>query len=152
VHAAVDGDLDAWITALPVDGYLGDALDTPTGQKKMKSLAKFAKALSDAMIELAADDPESGLTAKERKKVRKSGVKEKKKEGIFDEWRDNEFEVAVADATKRGVRYAGMGEAHLDNLVTIGLTAGQHPFYMGTTDLTKFKNETAKLASTAVPP
>jgi hypothetical protein len=152
VHAAVEGKLDAWITALPVDGFLGDELEKKGADKLLPSLHKFAKAVTDAMMEMATTDPNSGLSTKDRKKFKKKKATSQQKEDTFSEWRDNEFEETVAAATKRGVRYAGMGQLHLENLVKNGLTAGQHPYYMADKDLTKFKKATTKLAASAVAP
>jgi hypothetical protein len=56
----------------------------------------------------------------------------------------------VAAATAKGVRYAGMGQAHLEHLITKGLTPSQHPFKMADVDLTKFKTDTAALKAKAV--
>ncbi len=47
---ATKGDLDAFITGLPVDGYLGDVLDTPSGKKLLPALAKFCTALVSAWM------------------------------------------------------------------------------------------------------
>ena len=45
VLTATKGDLDSFIKALPVDGYLGDALDTAAGRRKLPSLERFCRAL-----------------------------------------------------------------------------------------------------------
>jgi hypothetical protein len=54
------------------------------------------------------------------------------------------------DAAKRGVRYAGMGQAHLDHLKAVGLPAGGHPFEMDGDDIKKFRDRTKALRAKAV--
>ena len=49
---------------------------------------------------------------------------------LFGNWRDFMFEDNVNAAIKRGVRYAGMGLAHLNHLQDIGLPAGAHAYDM----------------------
>jgi hypothetical protein len=150
-HTAVKGQLDAFITALPIDGFLGDELTKPGKAALLPPLAKYAAAVSDAMIEMAAEDPSSRLDPAKRTDLKSKGAKdESEKESIFSDWRNFKFEDTVAAATAKGVRYAGMGQAHLEHLITKGLTPTQHPFKMADVDLAKFKTDTAALKAKAV--
>ncbi len=128
VHAAVEGKLDAFITGLAVDGFLGDELGKSANAGLLAPLAEFARALTEAMVELATTDPSSRLSAAERKKLaaaKSTSAADKIK--LFSEWRNFRFEDNVKAAAKRGVRYAGMGQAHLDHLVNVGLGQGHAP-------------------------
>ena len=118
-------DLDAFVTGLPVDGYLGDALDTVDGKKKLPALEKFCRATIAAMIARMKTD--TGLTANERKELKKmpQGTTAEKS-AAFGKWRDLHFSHAVRDAVAKGVRYAGMGREHLKYLIAEGLP-GQEP-------------------------
>lgn len=150
-HTAVKGQLDAFITALPLEGFLGDELTKPGKAALLPPLARYAAAVSDAMIEMAADDPSSRLDPAKRTDLKSKGAKDDaEKESIFEDWRNFKFEDSVATATAKGVRYAGMGQAHLEHLITKGLTPTQHPFKMADVDLTRFKTDTAALKAKAV--
>ncbi len=150
-HTALKAELGPFITALPLEGFLGDELTKPGNDKLLPSLAKYATAVENAMIELAATDPSSRLDQKTRDRLAKKGAKdEDEKEKIFSEWRDFKFEDSVADATAKGVRYAGMGQNHLKHLIAKGLTADQHPYKMADVDLAKFQADTVALKATAV--
>jgi hypothetical protein len=153
VHAAVEGKLDAFITGLAVDGFLGDELGKPANAGLLPPLAEFARALTEAMVELAAADPSSRLGAAERKKLaaaKSTSAADKTK--LFSEWRNFNFEDNVKAAAKRGVRYAGMGSRHLDHLVGVGLDKGMHPFEMDGKDIAAFKALTDKLKKVAKAP
>ena len=151
-HTALKAELGPFITALPLEGFLGDELTKPGNDKLLPSLAKYAKAVEDAMIQLAATDPSSRLDHRKRDQLKKKGAKdEAEKEQIFSDWRNFKFEDSVADATAKGVRYAGMGQAHLKHLIDKGLGATQHPYKMADVDLTKFKADIAALLAKAVP-
>ena len=101
---------------------------------------------------MAATEKSSRLSAAERKTLAASTSKPDEKIKLFSEWRDFLFEDNVKAATKRGVRYAGMGQAHLNHLVDIGLAKNQHPFEMDGKDITAFKTLTGKLKKAAVKP
>jgi hypothetical protein len=149
-HAAVEATLDPFITALPVDGFLGDELEKPANAKVFDPLAQFATAMLDAMLEMAAGDPSARFSAAEKAKLTAAGTSASDKEDLLEKWRNFKFEDSVKTATAAGVRYAGMGQAHLENLINIGLSSTQHPFKMADEDLQRFKDETAKLAAKAV--
>lgn len=149
VHTKMEAKLDPFITALPVDGFLGDALDKPGRADLLPLLTEFAKTFSEAMVRMAAQQPSSRLSVGERMSHTGSTVtSEKDKETLFSNWRDFNFEDAVAAATKRGVRYAGMGMAHLGHLQTkVGIGTNQHDFDMtpGGRDFSRFQALTDKL-------
>jgi len=146
VHSSVEGKLDKFITALVVDGFIGDVLVKKENASLLSPLAEFANAFTEAMVRRAASDPSSRLsTGKRLSLTGSSKTSEKDKMKLFTEWRDFNFEDNVKAATKRGVRYAGMGQAHLDHLVAIGLEKNQHPFEMDGKDITAFKTLTDKL-------
>jgi hypothetical protein len=150
-HTAVKGQLDAFIKGLPVDGFIDVALKQPGNDKLLAPLAKYALAVENAMIEMAAGDPSSRLDQTKRDQLNKSGAKdEKEKKEIFSDWRNFKFEDSVKDATAKGVRYAGMGYAHLEHLMAKGLTADQHAWNMKDVDLDRFKAETQVLKAKAV--
>ncbi|MGH9969845.1 MAG: DUF4157 domain-containing protein [Pyrinomonadaceae bacterium] len=150
VHGSVAGKLDKFITSLSVDGFLGDELGKKKNAALLAPLAEFAKAFTDAMVELAATEKSSRLSAAERKRLSSAkSISEADKKKLFSEWRDFLFEDNVKAATARGVRYAGMGQAHLDHLVAVGLTKDQHPFEMDGKDITAFRDLTDKLKKAA---
>lgn len=152
VHTAVEGQLDTFITSLAVDGYLGDELGKKANAGLLAPLAQFAQAFTEAVVRMAASDPSSRLSTGQRLALSGSSTtKEAAKMKLFSEWRDFQFEDNVKAATRRGVRYAGMGQAHLDHLVAIGLEKDQHPFEMASTgkDMTAFKALTKKLGKAA---
>ena len=155
VHAKVEGQLDKFITALKVDGFLGDELVKKGNDVLLAPLAEFARAFTEAMVRVAAADSGSRMSMGERSSHSGSGVTtEKDKEKIFTDWRNFNFQDNVNAATKRGVRYAGMGEKHLEFLVNAGLAKDQHPFDMRGTgkELKEFKAETDKLKKAAKSP
>jgi hypothetical protein len=144
-------NLDAFITALPVTGYLGDALDTQEGKAKLPALAKFTKAFIAAM--LARIDSDTELTKEERKKLRKMDKDTLGEQSdVLDEWRNLHFMHALADAVARGVRYAGMGRNHLVYLEDKGLPAGSHAWDMVGQDIADFEFLTKILAASAQSP
>ncbi|HUQ06585.1 MAG TPA: DUF4157 domain-containing protein [Kofleriaceae bacterium] len=150
-HTAVKGELDAFIKGLVIDGFLGDELKKPGNDKLLAPLAKYALAVENAMIEMAAGDPSSRLDPAKRDELKKKGAKdEAEKFQIFSDWRNFKFEDAVDAATKKGVRYAGMGQNHLKHLIKKGLAADQHPFKLADLDLLRFQGETDALKAKAV--
>jgi hypothetical protein len=149
IHAAVADSLDTFITSLPVEGWIGDALADPARQELLPLLAQFAIAFTDAMIEVAIADPTSGLDAAGKEKFGSRQASSTEKNKMFMQWRDTQFEESVARAAQSGVRYAGMGATHLRHLAAGRLPAGAHPYYMDGPDLTKFQKETARLAEMA---
>jgi hypothetical protein len=151
VFTAVKGVLDPFITPLPVDGFLGDELEKPGKDKLVPPLLKFCLAFTEAMVEAATADPSSRLKPAEKAKLDGSATtSEGDKDKLFSDWRNFKFEDSVADAAKRGVRYAGMGQAHLDHLKAVGLPAGGHPFEMDGDDIKKFRDHTKALRAKAV--
>jgi len=146
VHALVEGKLDKFITSLVVDGYLGDELEKKVNLPLLPLLADFGRAFTEAMMRSAAGASSSRLSTGARLALTGSSVtSEKDKMAMFTQWRDFLFEDNVAAATKRGVRYAGMGQAHLDHLVSVGLGKNQHPFTMDGKDIKEFRDLTGKL-------
>lgn len=154
-HAAVETKLDKFITSLKVDGFLEKELDKKENAGLFAPLAQFAKAFTDAMVEMAATEASSRLSAAERKTLSSAATtSDADKIKLFSKWRNFLFEDNVKAAVKRGVRYAGMGQAHLDYLVGIGLEKSEHPFEMASTgkDMTAFKKLTDKLTKAAKKP
>jgi hypothetical protein len=151
VYNAKKADLDAFVKALPVDGYLGDALDTVDGKKKLPALEKFCRAIAVAMIARMKTDTE--LTSDERKALRKMPRKTADEQNkAFGKWRNLHFSHAVRDAVGRGVRYAGMGREHLKYLIAEGLPAKSKSFDMVAKDLTDFETLTKTRAASAKSP
>ena len=153
VHETVSAKLDPFITSLPVDGYIGDELVKPANAGFFSPLAQFGKAFSEAMAERAAMEKSSRLSEAERKKLMAAQTtSEAEKMKLFDQWRNHYFEDEVKSAAKRGVRYAGMGKAHLDYLKGVGLPSNAYPYDMVTVDIAKFEALTKKLAQQAKTP
>jgi hypothetical protein len=153
VHGSVEGKLDKFITSLVVDGFIGDVLAKKENASLLAPLAEFAKAFTEAMLRMAAESPSSRLSTGQRLALTGSGkTSETRKAELFSQWRDFSFEDNVKAATKRGVRYAGMGQNHLDHLVAVGLEKSQHPFEMAGKDITAFKTLTDKLKKAAKTP
>lgn len=151
VFAATKAELDVFITSLPVDGYLGDALDTPAGKKLLPALLKFGKAFVAAMLARVSTD--AGLTEQERKNLKKMPQgKSSEQQAVFDKWRNLHFSHAVRDAAKRGVRYAGMGRFHLDYLTAEGLPPNSRGYDMSGKDLADFEALSKNMAATAKSP
>jgi len=150
VHAKVEAQLDSFITSLVVNGFLGDELEKPGKAVLLAPLAEFARAFTEAMMRVAASDRSSRLSDSERIGLAGSTPStDAAKSKLFTEWRDFKFEDNVAAATKRGVRYAGMGQAHLDHLVSVGLKANQFSFEMNGQDIVAFKALTDRLKKAA---
>jgi hypothetical protein len=102
---------------------------------------------------MAATEKSSRLSDAERKTLSAAkSTSDADKFSLFSKWRDFLFEDNVKAATKRGVRYAGMGQAHLDNLVKVGLEKNQFPFEMDGKDITAFRALTDKLTKAAKKP
>jgi uncharacterized protein DUF4157 len=151
VYTAVKGVLDPFVAPLPVDGFLGDELEKPGKDKLLPPLLKFCLAFTEAMVEAATADPSSRLKPAEKAKLDGSATtSEGDKDKLFSDWRNFKFEDSVTDAAKRGVRYAGMGQAHLDHLKAVGLPPGGHPFEMDGDDIKKFRDHTKALRAKAV--
>jgi hypothetical protein len=149
VVAMCERELDAFLTKLPVDGYLGDSLTTER-YPLLPPLAIVTSALVDASIEQAIGDPSSRMDAAQKKKFAGTTTRDEKGK-LLSNWRNFHFEDSVKDAAKRGVRYAGMGLAHLRHLKEVGLPSNSHPYDMVDVDLTRFEQETARLKALAVP-
>ena len=151
VFSSTQGALDGFITALPVDGYLGDSLDTVDGKKKLPSLSKLCKAVVASMT--ARMETDTGLSDAERKQLKGMPRGTAAEKGAaFGKWRNLHFSHAVADAVARGVRYIGMGRDHLDYLNAEGLPAKSRGYDMVAKDLTDFRTLTNNLKSSAKSP
>jgi hypothetical protein len=150
VHTEVEGKLDSFITPLPVDGYIGNAFADGKSDALLPLLVKFAMAFIEMVEQKIVGEMSSRLSEADKKTLGKSGGPTlKDREALFMKWRDLYFEDNVKAAGKRGVRYAGMGQAHLDNLVTKGLSANEHPFEMDGKDITAFRSLTDTLKKKA---
>jgi hypothetical protein len=153
VHAEVEPKIDAFITGLVVDGHLETELDKKANVGLKPPIAKFAKTFTQAMVELASTESSSRLSAAERKTLgAATSTSAADKMALFAKWRNFLFEDNVKAATKRGVRYAGMGQLHLDYLVGLGLDKTQHPFEMNGKDIKAFTALTDKLKKAAKKP
>jgi hypothetical protein len=153
VHTSAQGKLDKFITSLVPNGFIGDELAKKGNASLLAPLAEFAKAFTEVMVEMAATEKSSRLSDAERKKLSAAkSTSEADKNSLFTKWRDFLFEDNVKAATKRGVRYAGMGQNHLDHLVKIGLDKNQHPYEMDGKDIVEFMTLTSKLAKAAKTP
>jgi hypothetical protein len=144
--------LDPFITALAVHGFLGDPLSQPKNAPLIVPLRQFIQALIDALVEVATGDPSANLSAAQQKKLSdpKAGNEDKGK--MFLDWRNRNIANAVKDAAARGVRYAGMGWAHMKYLQDHGAPAGVTIFDMNGDDITAFENHTNELKAIAVKP
>jgi hypothetical protein len=153
VHTEVEPKIDAFITGLVVDGHIETELDKKANVGLKVPIAKFAKAFAQAMVELAATESSSRLSAAERKTLAAaSSTSRDDRFKLFAKWRNFLFEDNVKAATKRGVRYAGMGQVHLTYLVDLGLDKTQHPFEMNGKDIKAFTDLTDKLKKAAKKP
>jgi hypothetical protein len=153
VHEAVESKIDTFITTLVVDGHIEDELDKKENAGLRDPIAKFAKAFTEAIVELASTEASSRLSTAERKTLAAAkSTSHGDKISLFGKWRNFLFEDNVKAATKRGVRYAGMGQRHLDYLQGIGLEKTQHPFEMDGKDMKAFTDLTDKLKKAAKTP
>ena len=148
---ATRGELDSFIKALPVDGYLGDALDTAAGRRKLRSLERFCRALIGTMTALMKTD--TSLTGAERRSLtRMPRGSRAERDTAFMRWRDLHFAKTLRDAVNRGVRYAGMGRAHMRFLVADGLPPNTRAFDMVERDLRAFEDLTTLRAASVKAP
>lgn len=144
-YHASQAQLDAFITGLPVDGHLGDALDTVAGRPLVALLRTFCEAFVAAMLARATND--TALTRRERRHLRRMPkTSHTNKEAVFSDWRNFHFARATAAAARRGVRYAGMGRLHLDYLTGAGLPPNSHSYDMTGSAIARFEAETTRLA------
>lgn len=150
VRKQVDADLDTFITGLPVDGFLGDALDSLAGKKVIQPLITFCEAVLDAMLARASTDATLSQTERDDLNKMKKGS-ETEKSALFSKWRNLHFLHAVRGAAARGVRYAGMGREHLKYLIGEGLPPNSHPYDMHGKELADFELLTKNLATSAKP-
>jgi hypothetical protein len=105
------GILDPFITGLPVDGFLGDPLVQNSHADKYTPLLELCQAYVPVMMERAYSDP--GITPDERHLL--TGMPTgtgSERQKMFALWRNLYFAKATEKAAVRGVRYAGMGDAH----------------------------------------
>ena len=104
VHGSLTGKLDPFITPLVVDGFIGDELVKKENAALLAPLAEFAKACSEAMLEMATTEKSSRLSQAERKKLSSAkSTSEADKIKLFTQWRDFLFEDNVKAAAARGV-------------------------------------------------
>jgi hypothetical protein len=141
--------LDPFIAALKPEGFLGDAIVAAKDKELLPRLLQLANAVVDAMFEQALSDPTARLDDKRKKELGSSPPTADKLK-VFSQWRNFNFEDSVKKAAAGGVRYAGMGAAHLYHLQdTKTLPKDSHPYDMSGDDLDKFQSQTKKLASRA---
>lgn len=136
--------LDPFITGLVHDRWLGDALDTRANRLLRPDLLAFTAAFIPVVLARAATD--TTLTGAERTQLAgMPRVTSADRRQLFSDWRNMHFEHALADAVGRGVRYVGMGFAHLMHLQGVGLPSGTQAFDMTAADITRFERETRRL-------
>ena len=150
LQKSLSGQLDGFLTSLVVDAYLGDALDTPAGKKLIPALITFCQRFVSAMLARAATDDALSNTERTDLKAMKKGSNSEK-QGVFDKWRNLHFSHAVRDAAKRGVRYAGMGRAHMDYLIAEGIPANSRTYDMTGKDIADYDQLTKNLAASVKP-
>lgn len=115
----VDGVLNAFITGLPVNGFLGDPLVSGHHDDKYAPLLKLCTAYVPVMIERAHTD--TGILEADRLTLAHMPLSNlKEKLAMFALWRNFHFAKATADAAARRVRYAGMGNHHRKWLIQEG--------------------------------
>ena len=146
---ALESVLDPYITGLPQHGYLGDTLSLPANASLLVPVTTIVRALIDALVEAATQDPSSRMTAAQKKKFGGTTTNDDKRD-LFSDWRNFKFEDTVKDAAKRGVRYAGMGYHHMKHLQKVGLPDKAQAYDMMIEDLDKFQKHTDDLKSIAV--
>ncbi|WP_285661585.1 hypothetical protein [Actinorhabdospora filicis] len=136
--------LEPYITGLAVDGWLGDTLDTRRNRALLPALLDLANAFMPVMIARAGADP--GLSSAQQTALGGMPTGTHAERGaMFSAWRNMHFEQALTDAVANGVRYQGMGMAHLAHLQSQGLPGGTHPFDMTAADIQGFERATARL-------
>ncbi|HEX3766025.1 MAG TPA: DUF4157 domain-containing protein [Kofleriaceae bacterium] len=148
VVSSLQSVLDPFLAALPTSGFLGDSLALPQNAPLLLPVTKFVRAAIEAAVEQAATDPASRLTARQKKQLTGAKTDDARLEG-FTEWRNIEIAASVKDAAARGVRYAGMGWAHMHHLEK-SPPASTHIFDMNGKDIERFEHGTEALASIAV--
>jgi len=162
-HEKLAADLDPLIVPLPLEGYIGDVLGNQANAKFLEPVNTFIRAYLDALEELAKK--EKRLDAEPQKEKNdddndddnqryvdsddEDDEPEDPREKMFSAWRDLSFADNVARAKKQGVRYAGMGQFHLDELKKKKLADDEHPYEMDGEDLRAFKKLTKKLRKAA---
>jgi hypothetical protein len=147
-YTATKGDLDGFITALPVDGYLGASLDSTAGRRKLPSLARLNRAVVASMTVRMQTD--TGITAEERTRLNAMPRGTAAQQGTaFAAWRNLHFSHTTRAAVARGVRYVGMGREHLTYLKDEGLPRGSRGYDMVAKDLIDFETLTTNLKNTA---
>jgi hypothetical protein len=120
--------LNPFITGLDVDGFLGDELGKQQNARLRGPLRDLCDVYLPVMIELAHSDPGITLAEQQRLKLMPTGSLDQQCL-MFALWRNLYFANAVDNAAQRNVRYAGMGDAHREWLVTNGrVPNGAHPF------------------------
>lgn len=151
VFTATKAELGTFVTALPVDGFLGDALATRTGRKKLPPLERFCRAFLAAMAAHMKSD--TGITAAERRSL--AGMPRgtpRQRHQAFLRWRDMHFSHTLRAAVSRGVRYAGMGREHMTTLVAEGLPPNTKAWDMVARDLAAFEALTTSRAASVTGP
>lgn len=103
--------LDPYITGLRVDGFLGDTLRLNQHQNKHAPLLAITRAYVAVMLSRALGDPALTTDQKTELADLPQDTWDEHQE-LFALWRNFHFAHVVAKAAGRGVRYAGMGDAH----------------------------------------
>jgi hypothetical protein len=146
--------LDDFITELQVDGFLGDALKGADNDKYYTPLAEVCEAIITAMLDMA-DNNQDILDQSAKDKLttaQGNGATAQQQMSFFGDWRNLYFKKITDDAAAQGVRYAGMGNKHLDYLGAKGMPANSNGFDMTDTgiEMQSFESLTQELQSKAV--
>jgi len=139
------GTLDGWLDVLPVNGWLGDALDPPPNGNVLPAMATVAGAVLQAII--ARIPADNVLSPGERNTL--TGMPKGNPWQLYAlllRWRDMHFTHVVGNAVATH-RYSGMGSEHLNYLRAVPgrLPAHSRSFYMNGDELYDFATETVRL-------
>ena len=149
-HTQLAPDVEEVLGHMTPDGFLGDAMKKCKDLNETEAAVRlFAVAVRDAIIEIALADPKSGLIGSQKNTLKDPNASHGDKSEVMDVWRNNRIVESVRAAVAAGVRYAGYGEMHLDDVKWAGIAANR--YYMGGKDLAQFQSETQKLAGIAKP-
>ncbi|HAS40265.1 MAG TPA: hypothetical protein DCS93_07290 [Microscillaceae bacterium] len=146
--------LNDFITELQVDGFLGDALKGADNDKYYAPLAEVCEAIITAMLDMADNNQDIlDQSAKDKLTVAQgNGATAQQQRGFFGDWRNLYFKKITDDAAAQGVRYAGMGNNHLDYLGAKGMPANSTGFDMTDAgiEMQSFESLTQELKNKAV--
>ncbi len=151
VHTELLDEIDPFFISLQPDGFLGDAIVMKKNKHLYEPLRRFADALKDAILEMISSDPDSPLDNLSRSRMAPDAWSADSVKMFFiSRLRDLNILEAVKNAGENGMRYAGMGKAHLDFIKSSGqMQSDWHAYDMVDTDIKKFETRTQKLKSIA---